>query len=72
MGTGMQRFQVIPLSLNATKFGVLEEFFDEEPFYIGVSSDAGWPFPERRTLPRNNQSENRRLYYDTIYELTTP
>jgi hypothetical protein len=35
------RFPVIPLSLNGTKLGVLEEFFGEEPIYIPVSSDAG-------------------------------
>ena len=33
--------QVIPLSLNGTKLGVLEEFFGEEPVYIPVSSAAG-------------------------------
>ena len=35
------QFPVIPLSLNDTKLGVLEEFFGEEPIYIPVSSDAG-------------------------------
>ena len=35
------KFPVIPLSLNETKLGVLEEFFAEEPIYIPVSSDAG-------------------------------
>ena len=34
------KFPVIPLSLNGTKLGVLEEFFGEEPIYIPVSSDA--------------------------------
>ncbi len=38
---GKDKFPVIPLSLNDTKLGVLEEFFDEEPLYIPVSSDAG-------------------------------
>src|SRR5229473_4687525 len=38
---GKDRFPVIPLSLNGTKLGVLEEFFGEEPIYIPVSSDAG-------------------------------
>ena len=38
---GKDKFPVIPLSLNGTKLGVLEEFFDEEPIYIPVSSDAG-------------------------------
>jgi tetratricopeptide (TPR) repeat protein len=38
---GRDVFPVIPLSLNGTKLGVLEEFFDEEPIYIPVSSDAG-------------------------------
>lgn len=36
-----EKFPVIPLSLNGTKLGVLEEFFSEEPVYIPVSSDAG-------------------------------
>jgi tetratricopeptide (TPR) repeat protein len=35
------KFPIIPLSLNSTKLGVLEEFFGEEPIYIPVSSDAG-------------------------------
>src|SRR3989442_140586 len=38
---GKDTFPVIPLSLNGTKLGVLEEFFGEEPVYIPVSSDAG-------------------------------
>src|SRR5450432_3729435 len=38
---GKDNFPVIPLSLNGTKLGVLEEFFGEEPVYIPVSSDAG-------------------------------
>ena len=38
---GRDKFPVIPLSLNDTKLGVLEEFFGEEPIYIPVSSDAG-------------------------------
>ena len=38
---GKDRFPVIPLSLNGTKLGVLEEFFAEEPVYIPVSSDVG-------------------------------
>ena len=38
---GKDEFPVIPLSLNGTKLGVLEEFFGEEPVYIRVSSDAG-------------------------------
>ncbi len=38
---GKEKFPVIPLSLNSTKLGVLEEFFGEEPLYIPVSSDAG-------------------------------
>lgn len=38
---GKENFPVIPLSLNGTKLGVLEEFFGEEPVYIPVSSDAG-------------------------------
>src|SRR5262245_57832432 len=38
---GKDKFPVIPLSLNGTKLGVLEDFFGEEPVYIPVSSDAG-------------------------------
>jgi hypothetical protein len=38
---GKDRFRVIPLSLNNTKLGLLEEFFGEEPLYIPVSSDPG-------------------------------
>jgi tetratricopeptide (TPR) repeat protein len=38
---GKDKFPVIPLSLNGTKLGVLEQFFGEEPVYISVSSDAG-------------------------------
>jgi hypothetical protein len=38
---GKDKFPVISLSLNGTKLGVLEEFFDEEPIYIPVSSVAG-------------------------------
>ena len=34
-------FPVIPLSLNGTKLGILEEFFGDEPLYIPVSNDAG-------------------------------
>ena len=38
---GKDKFPVIPLSLNGTKLGVLEELFGEEPLYIPVSSEAG-------------------------------
>ena len=38
---GKDDFPVIPLSLNGTKLGVLEQFFGEEPLYISVSSEAG-------------------------------
>ncbi len=38
---GRDKFPVIPLSLDGTRLGVLEEFFGEEPIYIPVSSDAG-------------------------------
>src|SRR2546425_3651756 len=38
---GKDKYPIIPLSLNGTKLGVLEEFFGEEPVYIPVSSDAG-------------------------------
>jgi hypothetical protein len=36
---GKTQFPVIPLSLNNTKLGVLEEFFNEEPIYIPISSE---------------------------------
>jgi hypothetical protein len=38
---GQGKFPVIPLSLDGTRLGVLEEFFDAEPTYISVSSAAG-------------------------------
>lgn len=38
---GKDEFPVIPLSLNGTKLGVLEELFGEEPIFIPVSSDPG-------------------------------
>jgi tetratricopeptide (TPR) repeat protein len=38
---GRTAFPVIPLSLNGTRLGVLEDFFDEEPTYISVSSAPG-------------------------------
>src|SRR6185503_19884882 len=38
---GKDKFPLIPLSLNGTKLGVLEEFFNDEPIYIAVSNDAG-------------------------------
>jgi tetratricopeptide (TPR) repeat protein len=38
---GRERFAVLPLSLNGTRLGVLEEFFEEEPAYIPVSSGPG-------------------------------
>ncbi len=38
---GKGRFPVIPLSLDGTRLGVLEEFFGEEPLYLPVSSGAG-------------------------------
>ncbi len=38
---GKDQFPIIPLSLNDTKLGVLEQFFEGEPAYIPVSSDAG-------------------------------
>lgn len=36
-----EQFPVIPLSLDETKLGVLEDFFAEEPIYIFVNSQAG-------------------------------
>ena len=38
---GRAAFPVIPLSLNGTRLGVLEDFFAEEPTYISVSDGAG-------------------------------
>lgn len=38
---GKDKFPVIPLSLDGTRLGVMEEFFEEEPVYIPVTSDAG-------------------------------
>jgi len=38
---GKDSYPVVPLSLDGTKLGVLEEFFGEEPLYIRVSSAAG-------------------------------
>lgn len=38
---GQDTFHVIPLSLNGTRLGVLEEFFGDEPVYIQVTSGAG-------------------------------
>jgi hypothetical protein len=38
---GEDRLPVIPLSLNGTGLGVLEEFFEEERIYVPVSSEAG-------------------------------
>jgi hypothetical protein len=38
---GKDKFLVVPLSLNGTKLGVMEQFFDGEPIYIAVSNSAG-------------------------------
>lgn len=38
---GKDAFSVVPLSLNGTKLGVLEEFFSDEPTYVPVSSSPG-------------------------------
>ncbi len=38
---GKDQYPVIPLSLDDTQLGILEEFFGEEPLYIPVSSDPG-------------------------------
>ena len=38
---GQDEFPVIPISLNGTKLGVLEEFFGTQPAYIPVRSAAG-------------------------------
>lgn len=36
---GRGHYPVIPLSLNGTKLGALEAFFEEKPIYVEVSSD---------------------------------
>jgi hypothetical protein len=38
---GREKFPVIPLSLDDTKLGVLEQFFEAVPLYIPVKSGAG-------------------------------
>jgi tetratricopeptide (TPR) repeat protein len=38
---GKKNYPVIPLSLNGTKLGVLEELFGGEPVYLSVRDDAG-------------------------------
>ena len=38
---GRENFRVIALSLDGTKLGVLEQFFDAVPLYIPVESGAG-------------------------------
>lgn len=38
---GRERYPVFALSLDGTKLGVLEQFFDGEPLYIPVSSAPG-------------------------------
>lgn len=38
---GNASYPVVPLSLDGTRLGVLEQFFDEEPIYLPVSSTAG-------------------------------
>ena len=38
---GKDKYRVIALSLNGTKLGAFEIFFDEEPIFIEVSSAAG-------------------------------
>src|SRR6185295_19524311 len=38
---GRENFPVVPLLLDGTKLGVIEDFFEAEPLYIPVSSTAG-------------------------------
>lgn len=38
---GQTQFPVIPISLDGTRLGMMEELFDEEPTYISVSSEPG-------------------------------
>ncbi len=38
---GANNYPVIPLALNATKLGVMEDYFAGEPTYISVSSNPG-------------------------------
>src|SRR5205814_269124 len=76
---GKENFPVIPLSLNGTKLGVLEEFFEEEPVYIPVSSDAGGVeaamnairpseyFKERARKVEQSLKEWGRALYDSAF-----
>src|SRR5262249_33082439 len=38
---GKDRYPIIPLSLDGTQLGVLEDYFGHEPLYIRLSSAAG-------------------------------
>ncbi|AUB84370.1 toll/interleukin-1 receptor domain-containing protein [Candidatus Thiodictyon syntrophicum] len=38
---GRERYPVIPLSLDGTQLGVLEDFFGEQPAYVPISSAPG-------------------------------
>ncbi|MFZ2653177.1 MAG: TIR domain-containing protein [Burkholderiaceae bacterium] len=38
---GRDKFPVVPISLDGTQLGVLEQYFDNEPIYIPASSAAG-------------------------------
>ena len=53
---GKDKYPVIPLSLNGTRLGVLEEFFGAEPVYIPVTSDAGG---DERAPRRHGQTRSR-------------
>ena len=59
---GRDAYPVIPLSLDGTKLGVLEEYFDGEPIYVPMSSAAGGvdgcdahPHPTRHRAPRGRR-----------------
>lgn len=47
---GKDNYPVVPLSLDGTKLGVLEEYFGEEPTYIPVTSEAGGIDAARHTI----------------------
>jgi hypothetical protein len=50
---GKYNFPVIPISLNGTRLGVLEEFFSEQPIYIPVSREAGGVEAAMNAILRN-------------------
>jgi hypothetical protein len=57
---GKEQFPVIPLALDGTRLGVLEEFVGEEPIYIPLSSDAGGIEAAIRPQPKQPVEQTRR------------